>query len=392
MKVLTYTSLFPNVAQPDLGVFIYQRMTHFAAREKNQVIVVAPIPYVPSWISTPRWKKWTGIPPVEQRGNLTIYHPAYPMLPKISFPLQALLMLLGTFRLVFKLHRKHEFDVIDAHFVFPDGLAGVFLGKLLNLPTIVSARGTDINLYPNFSLIRPQIRYSLRHAAGAIAVCKALQDVMVLLAGPGHNVQVIGNGVDTTRFFPIALEEARRELNLQVDNLIIVAVGALVARKGYQFLIPAFAQIRKQFADARLYILGEGESRDELQQMIVALGLSDSVHLPGSCPNARLRYWYSAADVSCLVSSREGWPNVLLESLACGTPVVATGLWGTPEVITSPELGIMADQSVPSIASCLKSALERKWDRGSIASHARERDWNVVARELEEYLASVLKR
>jgi teichuronic acid biosynthesis glycosyltransferase TuaC len=392
VKVLTYTSLFPNVAQPDLGVFIYQRMVHFAGREKNQVIVVAPIPYAPSWISARRWKKWMGIPLVEQCGNLTIHHPAYPMLPGVSLPMQAILMLLGSFRLVRKLHKEHRFDVIDAHFVYPDGLAGVLLGKLINVPVVVSARGTDINLYPTFKLIRPQIRYALREAAGAIAVCKALQDVMVGLSGPGHDVQVVGNGVDTSRFFPVTRVEARRKLNLPLEAPIAVAVGALIPRKGYHFLIPAFAQVCERSPGAHLYILGEGESRGELQQMIGKLNLADHVHLQGNCPNARLRYWYSAADVSCLVSSREGWPNVLLESLACGTPVVATGLWGTPEIITSPDLGILVDQTVPSIASGLKSAFERKWDRKLIAAHARERDWNVVALELEKYLDAVLNR
>lgn len=391
MKVLTYTSLFPNAAQPDLGVFIYQRIAHFAAREKNQVIVVAPIPYAPSWISARRWKKWTGIPLVEQRDNLTIYHPAYPMLPMVSLPLQALLMLLGSFRLVRKLHREYRFDIIDAHFVYPDGLAGVLLAKLLKVPVVLSARGTDINLYPMFRLIRPQIRYALRKAEGSIAVCKALQDVMVSLAGPDHKSRVIGNGVDTSRFFPMPQDEARRKLNLPLDGPIAVAVGALIERKGYHLLIPAFARIREQFPNARLYILGEGESRGELEQMIRRLGLVDRVHLHGSCPNARLHYWYSAADVSCLVSSREGWPNVLLESLACGTPVVATGLWGTPEVITSADLGVMVDQTVSSIAAGLSSALKREWNREQIATHASKRNWKVVAQELEEYLALVLK-
>jgi glycosyltransferase involved in cell wall biosynthesis len=390
VKVLTYTSLFPNAAQPELGVFIYQRMAHFAAREKNEVLVVAPIPYAPSWLPGARWKKWTGIPSVEQRGNLTIYHPAYPLLPKVSFPIQAMLMFLSSFRLVRKLHREHKFDVIDAHYVYPDGLAGVMLGRLLDVPVVVSARGTDINSFPAFQLIRPQIRYALRQAAGAIAVCKALQEVMISLSGPGHPVQVIGNGVDAARFFPVIQEEARRELNLALDGPVVLAVGSLIPRKGYHFLIPAFAEVRKQFSGAHLYILGEGESRGELQRLIERLSLGDYVHLQGNCPNERLRYWYSGADISCLVSSREGWPNVLLESLACGTPVVATGLWGTPEVITSPDLGIMVEQTVPSITSGLKSALNRKWDREQIARHARERDWNVVALELEEYLAGVL--
>lgn len=392
LKVLTYTSLFPNKVQPDLGVFIYQRMAHFASRNTNSVVVVAPIPYAPAWINAPRWKKWTGIPFLEQRGNLSVYHPVYPMLPLISLPFQALLMFLGSLPLVRKLHRRFQFDVIDAHFVYPDGLAGVLLGRALNLPTVISARGTDINLYPDFWSIRPQIRFALRKAAGTIAVCKSLGEVMSTLAGPALDVREIGNGVDSSRFFPLDQEQARRELGLPSSAQILVAVGALVPRKGYHILIPAFAQIAERFPASQLHILGEGESRGELTRMIKERGLAGRVQLQGSCPNSRLRSWYAAADVSCLASSREGWPNVLLESLACGTPVVATGVWGTPEVITSPDFGIIVEQTISSIAAGLETALQKRWDREHIADCARKRDWNLVAQEVEEYLNIVLKR
>ena len=392
MKVLTYTSLFPNPAQPDLGVFIYQRMAHFDALEKNEVVVVAPIPYAPWWFARTRWKKWTGIPAVETQGNLTVYHPAYAMLPRVSLPLQALLMFLGTFPLVWRLHQKHRFDIIDAHFVYPDGLTGILLGKMLHLPEAVSARGTDINMYPSFRLIRPQIRWTLKNATGLIAVCKPLRDEMLSLAGAQCDVAVIGNGVDPTRFFPADRNEARKQLALPLDSRIAVAVGSLIERKGYQFLIPAIAQIRKQFPDIHLYVLGEGDYRSNLERMIRDLGVADCVHLHGNCPNTQLRSWYSAADISCLVSSREGWPNVLLESMACGTPVVATGVWGTPEVITSPDLGVIVEQDVASIASGLQSALRRNWERERIAAYACSRDWDVVAREVQEYLTTVVRR
>jgi teichuronic acid biosynthesis glycosyltransferase TuaC len=392
VKVLTYTSLFPNPAQPELGVFIYQRMTHFAALGNNEVVVVAPIPYAPSWFSRTRWRKWTGIPPVEKRGNLTVYHPAYAMLPGVSLSLQGLLMFLGSFPLVRRIHQEHRFDIVDAHFVYPDGLAAILLGRMLHLPTVVSARGTDINMYPSLRLIRPQIRWTLKNAAGAIAVCKPLGDEMRSLVGPVRDVAVIGNGVDPTRFFPVDREEARKQLGLPLDSRIAIAVGSLIPRKGYQFLIPAVAKIRKQFPDLHLYIVGEGDHRSELERMIQALDLVGCVDLRGNCPNTQLRAWYSAADISCLVSSREGWPNVLLESMACGTPAVATGVWGTPEVITSQDLGVIVEQNVDSIAAGLESALRRTWAREHIAAYARSRDWNVVAREVQEYLGTILRR
>lgn len=389
MKVLTFSSLFPNSAQPELGVFIYQRMAHFAQLGGNELVVVAPIPHAPSWLTKKRWKQWAGLPSIEHQGPLTVYHPSYVMLPGLSLPIQGLLIFLFTLPLVRKLHRKHQFDIIDAHFIYPDGFAALLLGKLLHLPVVVSARGTDINLYPSFRMVRPQIRWTLRKAAGAIAVCKALRDTMVALSGT-QQTEVIGNGVDLTRFVSIDREQARRKLGLSPGIPMAVAVGSLIPRKGYQFLIPAVAEISGDFPKLELYILGEGEYRTELERLIQTLGLSDRVHLVGACPNAQLQYWYSAADVSCLASSREGWPNVLLESMACGTPVVATGVWGTPDVITSPKLGVIVEQNVPSIAAGLRAALQNNWDRKRIAEYARRRDWNDVAREVELYFSTVL--
>ena len=145
-----------------------------------------------------------------------------------------------------------------------------------------------------------------------------------------------------------------------------------------------------RFRDARLYILGEGEYRSDLEAMSREHRLQDYVKLVGRVPNEQLKFWYSAADLSCLVSSREGWANVLQESLACGTPVLATRVWGAPEVITSPELGLLVEQSVPAISEGLSCGLEHGWDRDAIAAHAAQRTWEVVAKEVDDFLTQVV--
>jgi glycosyltransferase involved in cell wall biosynthesis len=221
-----------------------------------------------------------------------------------------------------------KFDCIDAHFVYPDGFAAVLLGKLLSVPVIVSARGTDINLYPSFRLIRPLIRWTLNHSAGVVAVSTSLREVILGLGAQPDHIRVIGNGIDLGRFSPVAAAEARNHLGLPSSGKIIVSVGDLISRKGFHFLIPAFAQIAPRFRDVHLYILGEGDYRSKLKALIQEYKVETQVTLVGSVPNDQLRYWYSAATVSCLASSREGWANVLQESMACGTPVVATRVWG----------------------------------------------------------------
>jgi teichuronic acid biosynthesis glycosyltransferase TuaC len=383
---LTFTTLFPNSVNPLHGIFIYQRMLHVAKRPGLTVQVVAPVPYFPRWIKSARWGKTSRIPKEEKFGELTVFHPRYLLIPGISMPLHGLLIFLGSLITVWKLHRQNRFDGIDAHYVYPDGLAAILLGSLFRIPTVLSARGTDVNLFPGFRLIRPMIRWSLRQAAGIIAVSKSLKQAMVELGLPEHRIQVIGNGIDPLRFHPVEPREARRLLGLADDEQLIVAVGGLIPRKGFQFLIPAFAKIAPHFPKTKLYILGEGDYRQKLEAMIDELDAADRVFLRGNIPNDGLRQWFSGAQISCLVSSREGWPNVLLESMACGTPVIATNVWGAPEVIVSPELGILVQQNVDSIATALEQALQKSWHRPEIAQYASRRTWAVVAAEVEDYL------
>jgi glycosyltransferase involved in cell wall biosynthesis len=388
MQILTFTSLFPNAADKTFGVFIYQRMAHVNKRPGNTVHVVAPVPYVPGWLKSSRWGSMARIPKVEQIGELTVYHPRYLLVPKVSMAFHGMLIFLGSFLTVRRLHKKICFNCIDAHYVYPDCYAAVLIGKWLGLPVVASARGTDINLFPSFRMVRPMIRWTLKNTAGNIAVCRALGDEMISLGAAKEHVTVIGNGVDLERFQPVNQPEARQKLNIPADAQVIVSVGALIPRKGFQFLIPAVARIATRYPRLKAYIVGKGD-QNELQELCRTHKVEDRVFLVGSRPNEELKYWYSAADLSCLVSSREGWPNVVLESLACGTPVLATGLWGVPEILVSPDLGIMVTQEIEAIATGLDEALSRTWDRAAILRYARTRTWDVVAEEVDQYLTQV---
>ena len=385
MRVLTFTSLFPNKIQPNNCIFIHRRMSHFARRPGNEVVVVAPVPYFPGWLSSSSWHLYSQIPRQEQIDNLETYHPRYPLIPKVAMALHGYLIFLGSRDLVQSLHRQKPFDFIDAHYVFPDGFAGVLLGKMLGLPVIVSARGTDMNLFPTFRTIRPLIHWALERVAGGIGVCSPLKDLMVEHGLAPDKARVIGNGVEASLFQPVDRKTARKRLGICQNAEVIVSVGGLIERKGFHFLIPAVAEILPRHPRVQLHIVGEGPDRDKLNTLIRKYALEQQVFLKGSQPNAELKCWYSAADISALVSSREGWPNVILESMACGTPVVATGVFGVPEVIISPELGLMVDQSIPSIAQGLESALARNWDRRIIERHAQQRTWDVVADEVERF-------
>ncbi len=388
MRVLTFTSLFPNPVQPWHGLFVYQRVAHLARRSGNVVNVVAPVPYFPSWFPAERWRPASRIPSQARISELDVYYPRYFLLPEISMPYHGVLMFAGSRSLVRRLHETMKFDCIDAHYVYPDGFAAVLLGRSLGIPVVVSARGTDISLFPSFRLIRPLIHWTLRQAAGVVGVCDSLKNAMINLGAPSDKACVIGNGIDLDRFEPVNRTDARQKLGMPEDAEVILSVGNLIPVKGYQVLIPAIAQLVRGHPKIRLYIVGEGRFRAKLEAQASHEGMSDRIFFVGRKANEDLKYWYSAADVSCLASSREGWANVLLESMACGTPVVATRVWGTPEVIVSPELGVLVEQNKESMAEGLGLALQKLWNRRALVEYAATRTWDVVASEVENFLES----
>jgi teichuronic acid biosynthesis glycosyltransferase TuaC len=388
MRILTFTTLFPSANRPTFGIFVFQRVSHFAKRPGNIVRVVAPVPYFPSWIRSKRWGIYGQIPSDETFGDLQVQHPRYALLPGLLMPLHGLFIFLGSLFVVRRLHQQQHFDCIDAHYVYPDGFAAVLLGMALDLPVIISARGTDINVFPSFLAIRPMIRWALQHAAGIVAVAASLKNSIVGLGIPPERICVIPNGVDVARFRPMEQAKARRELRLTLGCRIAVSVGSLTEGKNHKLLISAFAKIVKIDPEAQLHILGEGPLRGELEHLIHRLSLDKNAFLAGARPNEELRIWFSAADVSCLVSSREGWPNVVMESIACGTPAVATRVGGLPEIITSPELGVLVEPDADSIAAGLQFAFSKNWDRNVLVRHAQSRNWYHVAGEVEAFLAS----
>ncbi len=392
MRVLTFTSLYPNKVDPLQGIFIHERINHFARRPGNEVQVVAPIPFFPSWLRKTKWQKFGQVPRTEEIGGLWVHHPRYPLLPGISMPVHGLLVYLACLRTVRRLTAEKNFDCIDAHFVYPDGFAAVLVGRAVGLPVFVSARGSDINVYAAFRLIRPLLRWTLKYATGVIAVSAALKQKVAELNIPEEKIQVISNGIDTERFRPLDRKECRLRLGLPEQGLIIISVGSLIESKGHHVLVSSVGKLAQRHPSLRLHIIGEGVYRPEIERLVRERKLGDRVYLMGTRPNDELSAWFSAADVSCLLSSREGWPNVVSESLACGTPVLATKAGGIPEIIVSTKMGILVDRSIPSVTAGLERALTSSWNRNEIAGVARTRSWDAVAEEVETFFRSRMKK
>jgi glycosyltransferase involved in cell wall biosynthesis len=218
-----------------------------------------------------------------------------------------------------------------------------------------------------------------------------MRSIALQLGVPSDRIAVIPNGVDLKSFYRIDRTEARLTLGISPDAKMILSVAQLIPRKGHVLLIQAVSRLCAKFPKLQLFIVGAGNLDEPLQRQITALGLERHVFLQGTVKNEELFRWYSAADATCLPSSREGLPCALVESLACGTPVVATAVGGIPELIDSQQLGILVQQDVTSISGGLEKALQTDWNRTMLTRHAGRYTWEQIAAEIDKVLVRSLK-
>ncbi len=378
LRVLTFTSLYPNAAMPNFGVFVENRIRRVAETGEAEVRVVAPVPWFPS--GSPRFGRygtWARVPHREVRHGLEVVHPRYPLVPKVGMLGHPLAMAAGALPAIRGLRAAgFDFDLIDAHFYFPDGVAALLLGSVLQRPVAITARGSDLNLYPRrHPLVRRVIAWSARRAAASIAVSAALGEVLAHLGTPPGRLHVLRNGVDLDLFRPLDRGCARRELG--VAGTVLLSIGNLIELKGNHLAIEALTML----PDCQLIIAGTGPERRRLEALASSLGVASRVRFLGEIAHGGLASVYSAADVMILASSREGWPNVVLEAMACGTPVVATVAGGVPEMLTVPAAGrLVRRRTAPALSDAVSELLADRPDRHATRRHAELFSWESTTK------------
>ncbi len=395
MNVLTITSMFPSKAQPFHAVFVRNRVTRVAKLCNMKIIV--PIPYFPLTGFLKRYANRKYIPKQDIIEGIEVYYPRFISVPKFFKPLDGFFLFISCWLLLKTTLKNFDFDIIDSHLAFPDGFAAVLLKKCFAKPATITLRGHDINDLPEYPIRFRQVKYALLKADRVFSVAKALKDAAVNFGIDADKIMVSSNGVDQSVFHPADMISMRKELNLPADKKIIVSVGHLVERKGFHILIKAIRNmIDSGLKDVYLIIIGgpgeEGDFSGELNRLIEKLDLKGHVTMPGPQLNKDLYKWYNCADISCLASSKEGWANVLLESLACGKPVVATNVWGTPEVISSAEYGVLTERNPEALATALTSALDKRWNTDDIIAYARKHTWENVASNIIEQFKTLIKK
>ena len=375
IRTLLFSTLYPSSVRPGHGIFVETRLRQLLTSGKVATQVVAPVPWFPC--RHPMFGDYAlhaAVPDAETRNGIQVRHPRYLLLPKIGMnSAPAALARTGLAAARRLIREGFDFDIIDAHYFYPDGVAATLIGQALGKTVVITGRGSDINLIPQFAKPRAMILAAAARCAAIITVSSALKRALVDMGVAESKITVLRNGVDLDLFYPEDRTQARNSLALK--GFVIASVGNLIPLKGHDLVIRALADL----PDAQLVIAGKGPDLNELQGLAADLGVAERVRFLGAVPQTMLRTLYSAADCLALASMREGWPNVLLEAMACGTPVVASNVGGIPEIIGKAEAGrIFSDRSAEAILMSLRELRENLPHRQHTRAYAEQFGWQAT--------------
>jgi len=377
MKLLITTNLFPTPWDPLRGAFNRQQFERLGQRHEVHVLTAVDFRERLAGV-----RGAVEVPGLRRDHFTFVFPPGLRWLHAACW--YASLRLQHGRRL-----RAENYDAILASWAYPDAVASGWLARRLGIPYVVKVHGSDLNVMAEGALRRPQIGAALRRAGAVVAVSQALAGKAVALGADPTRVHTIYNGVDAQRFSPGSREAARQRLGLGAEQPLLLYVGNLKSTKGCLDLLEAFPAVLAQRPQAALVYAGAGACRDELLARAAALGCAERVGLVGAVPHAQLGDWFRAADLLCLPSHNEGVPNVVLEAMSCGIPVVASRVGGIPEVL--PEFaGMLVPVRDPAaLSAALLEATGRAWQGERIVEHARGFRWDDNVDRLERVLCEV---
>jgi teichuronic acid biosynthesis glycosyltransferase TuaC len=392
LRIVSLCCCYPNPVDGGQGVFIQRRLRAVAAIA--DVTVVAP--FALARYSSPkgnrlRWNE-KRCPADRLDGSLTVLHPRW-LYPPAAGALIPLFLFAQLFPRLFRMSKRTPFDAIDAHFGFPDGIAAALLSACLDVPFTITLRGSE-TVHARSPIVRWFMGWALRRAARVFTVSVRLAQFAIDLGAAPGKVKTIPNGVDAGVFYPRDRAVCRAKHGIAPDCRLIVSAGALVRGKGHDRAIRAVHAVATAGIAVQLAIVGgeayERQTAEELRRCAAELGLGQVVRFFGPVDAETMAEIMSAADVLCLASEREGWPNVVHEAMACGLPVVATDVGAVTEMMAGANAGIVVppgDQA--ALDAALLEALRRTWDRPAISAHGRARTWQHVASEVVEEMRLV---
>jgi glycosyltransferase involved in cell wall biosynthesis len=384
LRVLSVSCVFPNPVEPEAGLFVRHRLQAIA--RQADVTVIAPVPAIDYGNPRGRLLASRAVPRERRDGNLRVLHPRW-LYPPFGGVANAFCL---AARLIPLLFRQRACDLIDAHWAYPAGIAVALASRFVRRPFLVTIRGNEIE-HGRSRLKKWAMAWALRRADGVICLSERLRQFAAACGVDPGRIRTIPNGIDAAVFHPRDRRACRQGHGIPDDAPVVLSAGQLIELKGHHHIVRALREARP----AHLLIAG-GPGRHvqyeaEIRRQIRAADMEGRVHFAGQVPQETLAGLMAAADVLCLASSREGWPNVVQEAMACGTPVVATDVGAVPDMIPSDDYGYVVPPGDESrLRAALQSALNRSWDRERISALGQSRSWDLVAGQVLEEMRRVV--
>jgi glycosyltransferase involved in cell wall biosynthesis len=387
MKVLLFSNHYPASDAPTRGT--YNHNIFNALARYCDVRVVGPIPF---WTRKGRPREML-LGQREARFGLDAAFPSFFSIPGVT-PLHGHATFLSLAAYLAKVRLEFPWDVVVGSNAYPDGVGAADVAAITRAPLVQNVIGTDVNELPDRPALGPQIRWALRRAGRVIAVSHAMAERVVSLGVPRDRVVAQHNGVEGETFAIRSTKEARARIGLNHEGPVIVYVGNVKIGKGVKVLVEAMAPLVRRHGrkDVLLAVVGSGEADQEIAQVVQDLGLGQHVRLAGRQLHTDVPYWISAGDVFCLPSYMEGCPNVVLEALASGRPVVATRVGGIPELVREGETGHLVPPGDPeALADALARTLSRTWDADAQRGSVEYLSWDAVARSYKGIIEAAMR-
>jgi teichuronic acid biosynthesis glycosyltransferase TuaC len=381
LHVLAFTSLFRTPSEKVRAPFTSEFLR--ALKEFADVTLVCPIPWAPDIAFTrnrPDWARFVTAPRCAEVDGVQVHYTRYPMIPKLSGVLQPTLQAWAAWSTVRAIHQRQPVDVVNGRFVYPDGVAAARLARRLGVPYVLTALGTDINIYATQRLKRGQAARALQQAAHVTAVSPALADRIAELGVDRGRIAAAVNGIDLDRFRPDGDRVVLPPGAPGGGRKTLLTVARLSQEKGLHVLVDALGLLARQGrCDFHTVLVGDGPERAALQARLHELGLHDRVTLAGEVDHAAVPAWLRGAAGFCLPSFREGTPNVVIEALATGIPVTSTNVGGTPLLLNDSNGLLVEPGQAEPLAQALHTMMSRAWDRDTIRRSVAHMSWRSEA-------------
>lgn len=381
MKWAIVTQYWPVREQPYRGHSAYQTIRRLLNRVDVQAF--APQASYPSGL-VPRNRPWAKTDNTFQPADICTTYFDYPALPVVSRFLNGQVCAARLESYI----RDFAPDLILSYWVYPDAYAAVKVGKKFGIPVVTTPIGTDLNRNLK-GLMRSFTSWTLKNSDLVVTVSRDLAETTVRLGAARSKVVPILNGCDTSIFHPKVQAEARNRVGMSTSEKSVLYVGRLDVLKGLQELVTACAELSRTHSDLRLTMVGEGPAKAMIEQLAASLGVTNRLRIVPPCPSTMVSEWMNAADVFALPSYAEGCPNVVVEALNCGRPVVASRVGGIPELVDERRGMLVPSKDTKSLTSALNEALARMWNNQEIARLSC-RSWDDTANELFKACSTLL--